>query len=403
MSEFEKAWLMTRLARKAAAILSIGLLLLTTGWTTSALLLLVHTKLHAFLPEQIGILPLAHWLPLACLAVAAVLGLAAVYSFPAKMDRALGVRTSAAPDDPAGKGKLDLIQAEEINHNLRQLQGYADAWWDEGLVDRRATVLWSPVLEQNACTYGGLGDTIRVVFAADLLLSDVGVWEHEEFATEWAFTLGDRAAILAHELGHVHFKDFVVAVFVDQLMRILRIIYFPLSLLDKIAAIVTRIVGAIPLLGWALRLAAWICLRLPLFCAMALFRISQVADQLQSQLREYVADTFSVKLMGDADPLLTAMMKLGDFQLAATRVTKSKRRAKRWDRFSTAVALSAGVQPDGPVAAMVQFFQNLGSTHPPMLSRLERLAKLGFAIDQESERRKRGDGARRKGKDAASP
>jgi len=382
VTEFEKVWLITRLARRAATILAMGLLLLALAWSTTAVLLMVDTKIASFLPDaNLGFLTRAQWLPLGCLALAAGLGLIALYSEPRTLDRQLQVRDHAREDDPIGEAKLTAAQADAINRALRRLQAYCDGWYEAGQVDNRATVFWSPVMQQNACTYGGAGDTVRVVYSGDLLCTSLIAWGEEE-PPAWlgnSMAEDDLAAILAHELGHVHHKDFVSAVFIAQLIKILTWIFLPFVLIDRILAGIGRFLRLLPF-GGILNLVFTLVARLPVLVVLSLLHTGQLADSLQGQLREYVADTYAVKLMGEADSLVTAMMKLADLQLAFARTRKVDRKTARWDRYSTAIALGKEDRPSGTIAAVLRFFATVGSSHPPMLARLERLGRLGFMV-----------------------
>lgn len=383
MSEFEKVWLVTRLARRAATILAIGLLLLALAWTTTALLLFIDTKIHAFLPDlEIGFLDRAMWLPLACLVVSGLLGLLALYSTPAALDKALQIRDDAKEGDKIGELELSAQQADTINRALRRLRGYAEGWHERGQVDQRASLYWSPVLSQNACTYGGAGDTVRVVYSGDLLCTALIDWGDEEPPSWLRGSMSDQdlAAILGHELGHVHHRDFISAVFIGQLVRVLGWLYLPFILIDRILSGLSRLLKMLPF-GGVLNLVFTLLVRLPVFIVLALLRVGQVADCLQGQLREYVADTFAIKLMGEADSMVTAMMKLADLQLAVARV-RGDRTSARWDRFSTAVALGKETRPDGTIAAVLQFIATVTSSHPPTRTRLERMGRLGFMVEE---------------------
>ena len=385
MSEFEKVWLVTRLARRAATLLAGALLLLALAWTSTGLLLFVDTKIHSFLPGvPFGFLEQAMWLPLLCLSVAGGLGIIGLYSEPAAIDKSLQIRDDAREGDPIGEGTLTALQADTINRSLRRLRGYAEGWFERGQVDRRASLYWSPVLSQNACTYGGAGDTVRVVYSGDLLCTALIDWGEEE-PPAWlgsAMTDQDLAAILGHELGHVHHRDFISAVFLGRLVRVLGWMYLPFVLLDRLAATLGRIIKMLPF-GGILSFAFTLACRLPIFVVLALLRTGQIADSVQGQLREYVADAFAIKLMGEADSLVTAMMKLADLQLAVLRV-KGDRTAARWDRYATAVALGKESRPDGTIAEVLRFLASVTASHPPTQGRLERMGRLGFMIEEEA-------------------
>jgi hypothetical protein len=401
VGEFEKHWLLTNLARKATTILTFAVLILAVTYSLSASVFLVHKYVRPFLPEAgfFGIGPFVFTI-LASVGVALLLAALQLYGEPKRIDAALSILDRAQEDDSGPGGEpLTAEEASQINHALEMLRSVAETWRLRGVVTKRVDIYWSPVLEQNACTYGGKGDEARVVFSADLLLPDLVHKSTGELDDDSGpvprLTDGDRAGILAHELGHVENNDCTMGAIIGGVMRLLTYFYYPLLFVNAILRFISQFVTLIPFLGRFLGILVRWGLRGVISMALLFYRVAQLADRLQGQMREYVADVFAVKLMGSVDEILSALMALANFQIGVDRIKEPKEgagagwrathseavRAARWDRYTTIIRIGKSGEPAGSVAAIRLFFENIHCTHPPMVARWNRLAQLGFQIE----------------------
>ncbi len=396
MGEFEKSWFVTVCGRKAATVLAISVILVTVTYTVSLIALLIDHYFVQFLPpeDRLG-LSRVEWTVLGSLVFAILNAILRLYLEPKRLDRALDIRRKAEPGDPLPNDEsLSQQDAAELNRALDMLRRRAKRWHSRAAVANQVDIFWSPLITQNACTYGATSDNVRVVFSADLLVSALATITAGTALA--GLTDSDRAGILAHELGHVESGDFKAAVVIGGLMRLLNFCYFPILLLYRLIAALATILLFIPFIGGLLYFIAMALIGCSFLPILFLFRGSQMTDRLQGQLREYVADAFAMKLMGSADEILTALMALANFQIGVERIIEEEKKEpesrirqigrqvmkpSRWDRYTTAVVIGHAEQPKGSISAIRTFFKNIDATHPPLISRWERLAKLGFQLE----------------------
>jgi hypothetical protein len=396
LGEFEKFWLVTLLSRRGATALMAAAVLFAATYSFGLAALLWDRHVSAYLPDALFGFSAVQVASGGALLAVAVVTVLKMWTEPGRLDRSLEFREEATPGD-AG---LSVTEAEELNRTLDRLRTAIDAWRQEGDLEHRVRLGWSPELGVNAVTYGSFLALPRVVFGADLLLGALGGVDPGSSAPSprRRLTREELTGVLAHELGHVESGDAALGAVIGGVMRVLNFFYLPLLIIDRLLAFVAWLLSWLPLFGG---LVAWVfsfATRGVLALGLLLYRCCLLVDRLHGHVREYSADAFAVKLLGAPDQVLAALTALANLQLREhadpdgmlarmwrriRRVGRRMVRPANWDRYATLVWAAREEEPQGALAGMAQFFSDLGSTHPPLPARLNRIAKQGFLLDRD--------------------
>ncbi len=218
----------------------------------------------------------------------------------------------------------------------------------------------------TAFTYGSTANRARVVLTRGIV-NDL--------------TPGELEAVIAHELGHVVNRDFIVMTIASTLLQILYQLYVFCTRAAGRSTGGNKKGNAAAVL-WAVGLGALVLYFLGTYLLLYL-----------SRTREYMADEFAAKATGDGNLLSTALLKVAYGIAAApdTEQTAHLLRATRAQglfdvqqaRGTALVHANAKDQPGTLERALLfdmvspwAWIVQLGSTHPLIGKRLERLMQL---------------------------
>ena len=221
-----------------------------------------------------------------------------------------------------------------------------------------------PDRNPTAFTYGLLRSNARIVVTGGIF----------EFLSE-----EEQRAVVAHELGHIVNRDFILMTMAGMLVQILYMIYVTFSR----ARSSSGRKNAGPAIGLAALIAYYIGIYLLLYL---------------SRTREYLADAFSASRV-EPRALASALVKIayGIVQVEDTAATQSLLRSTRHlgvidvqnARYTGLLAESATASPDAAAKAML--FDNfnpwaplvqLNSTHPLTGRRIAHLGEIAKARGQ---------------------
>lgn len=255
---------------------------------------------------------------------------------------------------------------------LEPAEAQAQPWW--GFVARvcgehRITPPRFAIIDDanpTAFTYGSTAHRARVVITRGLV-NDLDAKELE--------------AVIAHELGHVVNRDFIIMTLASTMLQILYQIYAWASRLARNAGASGRKNNP----GALLFIIA--------FGALALYWIGTYLLLFLSRTREYAADEFAARATGDGNLLASGLLKVAYGIAAApdTEKTASLLRATRAQgvfdlthaKGVALVAENSKSQPASVERALAfdvispwAWIVQLTSTHPLIGRRLERLMKF---------------------------
>jgi Zn-dependent protease with chaperone function len=186
----------------------------------------------------------------------------------------------------------------------------------------------------------------------------------------------EAEAVLAHELGHIAHRDFIVMSIANAIIQLLYEIYYILGRSSGN----DRDSKGLALIGWLAYVFYWIGLYIVLFL---------------NRLREYYADEFSAETTGRPDALSRALVKVAYGIMAREDSSKSARLMESTKTMgimslqsakSTALAVKVSNMDPQKVAQVMLFdivspwakLAEISATHPLTGKRLRRLDELAI-------------------------
>jgi Zn-dependent protease with chaperone function len=296
--------------------------------------------------------------------VAIILGIAVFVTFvpgaisyislPEKQDKALEIQRSVEEVGDL-KQKRNCIR---INRKLALLTRQLREWHHRDYLKKYADVFVTEKIYGNACTYGHF-DRARIVFSLDVLSE---------------MDYNQLRAIMAHECGHIEHNDFLISLIFDHITKLFNWLSFPFILISLVLNFLARLAGRVPFIGMIVSIGIYFISALVRFVSMPLW-LPRFLLKWIGHLNEFYADDFAAAIGGSATGLITSLLKLSEIYLKAEKSSL----ARRYDLYSAVMVNAELLEANTTLGEMLNVFKEIeGSSHPNLMRRCKRLARLGF-------------------------